>query len=167
MVIHQLGAFKWAPLFFALLLFGCNPPAQKLNATIFMAAGCPLCSVYKPVLDSIQSTYQSKIDLKIVLETAFYTQAEIDSFCKTYASWKITLDSGSIAQKYGATTTPEVFLKRGDELLYAGAIDDRMISLGEYRLGTITPYLRNAIDSSLSELELKLKTTIAVGCKIE
>lgn len=105
--------------------------------------------------------------MNIVLETAFYTKAEIDSFYKLYPAWKITQDQGKIAQEFGATTTPEVFLKQGNEVLYAGAIDDRMLSLGEYRLGTITHYLRNAIDSTLNGHALKLKQTTAVGCKIE
>ncbi len=73
----------------------------------------------------------------------------------------------TIAQKYGATRTPEVYLlaKHDDKfkLIYTGAIDDNYSDASKVS----TRYIAEAINQYTSGNEVKEKATKAIGCTIK
>jgi DNA-binding ferritin-like protein (Dps family) len=75
------------------------------------------------------------------------------------------LDEGAkLAEAFGATRTPDIFLFNSDmELVYTGAIDDDAKSAENVE----QPYLKNAIKDLVADKEINPKTTKALGCTIK
>lgn len=75
------------------------------------------------------------------------------------------LDEGArLAEAFGATRTPDIFLFNSDmELVYTGAIDDDAKSAENVE----QPYLKNAIKNLAAGKEIDPKTTKALGCTIK
>ena len=75
----------------------------------------------------------------------------------------------NLANTYKAKITPTIFVyDSAKTLIYEGSIDNKYISIGNYRQKTTAFYLRDAIDYLQHKiLELPIKKTDAVGCFIE
>lgn len=75
------------------------------------------------------------------------------------------LDENSrLAEAFGATRTPDIFLFNSDmELVYTGAIDDNAKSAEEVE----QPYLENAILNMVAGKEIDPQVTKALGCTIK
>jgi hypothetical protein len=75
------------------------------------------------------------------------------------------LDEGArLAEAFGATRTPDIFLFNSDmELVYTGAIDDDAKSAENVE----QPYLENAIQNLVAGKEINPKITKALGCTIK
>lgn len=75
------------------------------------------------------------------------------------------LDEGArLAEAFGATKTPDIFLFNSDmELVYTGAIDDDAKSAENVE----QPYLKNAINNLVAGKDINPKTTKALGCTIK
>lgn len=75
------------------------------------------------------------------------------------------LDENSrLAEAFGATRTPDIFLFNSDmELVYTGAIDDNAKSAEDVD----EKYLENAINNMVAGKEISPKTTKALGCTIK
>jgi DNA-binding ferritin-like protein (Dps family) len=75
------------------------------------------------------------------------------------------LDEGAkLAEAFGATRTPDIFLFNSDmELVYTGAIDDNAKSAQEVD----QHYLKDAIQNLVAGKEINPKTTKALGCTIK
>lgn len=75
------------------------------------------------------------------------------------------LDEGAkLAEAFGATRTPDIFLFNGDmELVYTGAIDDDAKSAENVE----QHYLKNAINNLVAGNEINPTTTKALGCTIK
>lgn len=80
-------------------------------------------------------------------------------------SFYYALDEQSkIAEAFGASHTPHVFLFNSDmELVYRGAIDDNARSAAEVE----KPYLKNAISELAAGEEIKTQTSKSLGCTIK
>lgn len=69
-----------------------------------------------------------------------------------------------LAEAFGATRTPDIFLFNSDmELVYTGAIDDNAKSAEDVE----QPFLKNAIENLVAGNEIDPKTTKALGCTIK
>ena len=79
--------------------------------------------------------------------------------------WAYTVDQNHVvADAFGATKTPEVFLFDGKGILaYHGAIDDSPKEATEVK----TKHLKNAIDQMTSGKEVSVKTSKSIGCTIK
>jgi len=75
------------------------------------------------------------------------------------------LDADSkMAEAFGATRTPHIFLFNADmELVYRGAIDDNAKSAENVE----NPYLKNAIQALAQGEEIAKKTSRSLGCTIK
>ncbi|TYP95371.1 AhpC/TSA family protein [Fodinibius salinus] len=72
--------------------------------------------------------------------------------------------NAKIAQAFGASHTPHIFLFNGDmELVYKGAIDDNAASAEQVE----QPYLKNAIKDLAAGKEIDPKATKSLGCTIK
>lgn len=73
-------------------------------------------------------------------------------------------EQSKIAEAFGASHTPHVFLFNGDmKLVYRGAIDDNARSAAKVE----KPYLKNAITELASGKEITDKTSKSLGCTIK
>lgn len=73
-------------------------------------------------------------------------------------------EEARLAEAFGATRTPDIFLFNSDmELVYTGAIDDDAKSADNVE----QPYLKNAINNLVQGKEIEPKTTKALGCTIK
>ena len=84
---------------------------------------------------------------------------------KGYADFAYVLDKNHVlADAFGATKTPDVFLFNGDmELVYKGAIDDN----SKDKTSVSEPYLKNAVEAISKGEKVDPATTKALGCSIK
>ncbi|HLR33059.1 MAG TPA: redoxin family protein, partial [Fodinibius sp.] len=73
-------------------------------------------------------------------------------------------EQAKLAEAFGATRTPDIFLFNSDmELVYTGAIDDDAKSEDNVQ----DPFLKNAIKNMIAGDEIDPKITKALGCTIK
>lgn len=150
-----------------------NGTEQSLDAlkgsngavVVFLSAQCPVVKGYNERINQIAAAYKTKgINFIGVNSNATEDLAWVRSHAAENYKFPVLIDRGNkLADKYGASTTPEIFyLDKNNVLLYRGAVDND-------RSGkTVTePYLRNAFDASLAGKAIEKNTTNAVGCSIK
>ena len=83
---------------------------------------------------------------------------------KGYQFYYALDENAQLAEAFGATRTPHIFLFNSDmELVYKGAIDDNAKSASEVE----NPYLKNAIKSLAAGETIEPQATKSLGCTIK
>lgn len=144
---------------------------KKLLCVIFSCNHCPYVKAYEDRIISIQKDFEN--DLQIV---AINSNDEVnypeDSFEEMKKRDKekgfnfpyLRDTDQSVAEAYGATHTPEVFLFDSERRLqYHGKIDDNW----NYPNQVKEHYLRDAIKALLEGKEVEVKETYSIGCTIK
>ena len=133
---------------------------------VFMSAQCPVVKAYADRINTLAKDYQAK-GISVIgmnsnaTESLDYVKSNMTE--RSY-SFPMLIDKGNvIADKFGATVTPEVYLFDKDgKLVYRGAIDnDRS---GENI--TARP-LQDAVDATLAGKAVAKTETKAFGCSIK
>lgn len=95
-------------------------------------------------------------------------QADADTKDKDACPTAVLLDpSGSVGQKYGAKTTPELFvLDKEGRVIYAGAIDS-VRSTDSTDIAKSENYVRQALDAALAGRPVPNAQTKSYGCSIK
>jgi peroxiredoxin len=133
---------------------------------VFMSAQCPVVKGYAERINALAKDYQGK-GINVIgmnsnaTESLDYVKSNITE--RSHA-FPMLIDKGNvIADKFGATVTPEVYLFDKDgKLVYRGAIDnDRS---GENV--TARP-LQEAVDATLGGKAVAKTETKAFGCTIK
>jgi peroxiredoxin len=132
---------------------------------IFLSAQCPVVKGYNDRINQIAADYQAKgINFIGINSNATEDDAWVKSHAAENYKFPVLKDKGNkLADKLGASTTPEVYyLDKDNVLLYHGAVDND-------RSGkTVTePYLKTAFDASLGGKKIEKTSTNAVGCSIK
>lgn len=135
------------------------------TVVVFLSAQCPVVKAYNDRINQIAADYQAKgINFIGINSNATEDDAWVKSHAAENYKFPMLKDKGNkLADKLGATTTPEVyFLDKDNVLLYRGAVDND-------RSGkTVTePYLKTAFDASLGGKKIDRTSTNAVGCSIK
>ncbi len=133
---------------------------------IFLSAQCPVVKSYQDRVNALAKDYQSK-GVNVIGMNSNATES-LD-YVKTNAtergySFPMLIDKGNVvADKFGASVTPEVYYFNGEgKLLYRGAIDnDRS---GE---NVTTTHLRDAIEATLAGKPVAKSEAKAFGCTIK
>lgn len=121
--------------------------------------------------DIMAYAMQKNIGVIILNSNEAYREKE-DSFeeMKKYAKeqgykWAYTVDKNhEIADAFGATRTPEVFLfDKSKKLVYHGAIDDSPSDAAAVK----RLHLQTAIDEVVKGQEVSVKTSKSIGCSIK
>jgi hypothetical protein len=74
----------------------------------------------------------------------------------------------SIAARYGATITPQVFVKNANgQVVYSGRIDNRAYEVGRQRKIVTSHDLSDFLDNMLAGNPQSFTQTKAIGCFIE
>ena len=142
---------------------------KPLTLFVFLSPECPVCQGYTKTLNHLQEKYQQQVNLYGIVPGSAYTIQDVAAFEKEYnISFKLFIDTKQKLTRYlKATVTPQVvLLNRKGVLIYTGAIDDWVVSLGKKRLHVTEHYVQDAIDQSLLAATVKIKETSAVGCRI-
>ena len=139
---------------------------------MFSCNTCPVVKKYQSRTNEVCKYAMSKEIGVILLNSNEAYRDNGDSFddMKDYGkknnySWSYVVDKNSaMADAFGATRTPEVFLFNKDgKLAYHGAIDDNANGGGE----VTRKYLSIAIDEITAGKDVSTKNTRSVGCGIK
>ncbi len=139
---------------------------SKAIVIIFVATECPVSNAYNKRMESIFNDYKDK---NVALLGINSNKAESVERIKDHAKSKgltfpiLKDEKNIIADKFGASVTPEVYvLNNKFEVLYRGRIDD---SRDESDIEKKD--LRNALDEILSGKQVGNPVTKAFGCSIK
>jgi hypothetical protein len=85
--------------------------------------------------------------------------------------WKGTAylldEDGTVGRKYGAKTTPDMFvLDKSGELVYSGAIDNKPTPY-QSDLAGAKNYLKAALDEIMGGKQIAVSTTKSYGCSVK
>jgi peroxiredoxin len=148
--------------------------AQSLNdlkgkngaVVVFLSAQCPVVRGYHERINQIAADYQSKginfIGINSnATESLDWVKSNIVEFSYKFP---VLIDKNNVlADKLGATVTPEVFyVDAKNMLLYHGAIDNDRSGKN-----VSDSYLKTAFDTSLSGKKIAKTSANAFGCSIK
>jgi peroxiredoxin len=147
---------------------------EKFRAigVVFMCNHCPYVQLYINRLKELQAEFQDRGVTLIGINANDANQYPDDSFEKMKAfatnnqlNFPYIRDvAQDVAESFGASQTPEVFLLDQDgKLRYKGLIDDNADDAGAVQVS----YLRSAIGQLLSDESVEPTTTDAIGCSIK
>jgi peroxiredoxin len=148
--------------------------AAGTNGTLVMFScnTCPYVVKNQSRTNEIMAyAMQNKFGVIILNSNEAYRDKD-DSFdeMKKYAQdqgykWAYTVDKNhEIADAFGATRTPEIFLfDKGNKLVYHGAIDDSPADAAAVK----RQHLKNAIDEVAKGQDVSVKTSKSIGCTIK
>jgi peroxiredoxin len=145
---------------------------EKGTLVIFSCNHCPYVVAWEPRIAEIGNAYQKKGIGVIVINPNDPKKVPQDGFEAMQKraqergfEFPYVVDATSdVARAYGATKTPEVFLFDKDwKLVYHGAIDDNSGNPSKVE----AHYLRDALEALISDEEIALPQTKAIGCTIK
>ncbi len=149
-----------------LISIGNNP----FNIFVAFDNNCPLCKASIPTLQLISQQFDS---VGIVL---FYPanprDSQINQFIRKLLPQKVISIKDKNKQltiHFGAKLTPEVFVvNRAGNVVYRGAVDNRMMQNWKKNLANPTPILLNALDTLVHQKKPLINhENKAMGCFIE
>lgn len=143
--------------------------AKPFTLFIFLSPDCPLCRNYSGTLDSIYNQYKNKVQVYGIIPGKAYSDEEVKQFIHEYnIQFPLLTDSDKKLTAYlHATVTPQVILLDDKfQLVYKGAIDNWLQSLGKQRVKATQFFLSDALQQSTSDKTVLVKRTRAVGCRI-
>ena len=138
---------------------------------IFSCNTCPYVGYYKSrIKESALQAKRNGIGV-IIVNSNEGKRDDDDSFeaMKKYASeqkfdFPYVVDTNSeLANAFGATKTPHVFLFDNNGLVYKGAIDDNPKDASAVK----ERYLRDALAAVMKGQEIKINATKSIGCTIK
>ena len=140
---------------------------NKAVAVLFVATKCPVSNAYNTRMAALGKEYAAKgIALVGINSNKSEPAAEVKAHAEKHGfTFAVLKDEGNrIADAYGASHTPEVFVvdPKGD-LRYHGRIDENQ----DDPKGVKSPDLRNALDAVLAGKPVPVAQTKAFGCSIK
>jgi peroxiredoxin len=140
---------------------------HKAVAVLFIATKCPVSNAYNDRMAALGKEYAAKgIALVGINSNRTEPASEVAAHAKEHGfTFPVVKDEGNkVADAYGATHTPEVYVvsPKGD-LLYHGRIDESQDDPRNVR----SPDLRNALDAVLAGRPVPAPVTKAFGCSIK
>jgi peroxiredoxin len=142
---------------------------QSILLFVFLSPECPLCKNYSPVLNTLAYQYGTSVKMIGIISGRTYSTSAVNAFAKKYKiTFPLLIDKEKKLTNYlHATITPEVILLNSKcELLYKGAIDNRVKALGIQKGQATEYYLTDAITQYLQHTAIAIKRQPATGCLI-
>jgi peroxiredoxin len=140
---------------------------NKAVAVVFVATKCPVSNAYNTRMAALGKEYGAKgVELVGINSNKTEPAAEVKEHAGKHGfTFPILKDEGNkIADAYGASHTPEVFvLDPKGNLIYHGRIDESQDDARNVR----SPDLRNALDAVLAGKPVPTAQTKAFGCSIK
>lgn len=144
-------------------------PDVKATVVCFLGAECPMVKLYSPRLTGFANEFTVQgVRFVAVNSNRQDTLDDIRSYLSEHPlPFPYVRDEGNVvADQFGATRTPEVFVLNADlQTVYHGRIDDQY-EPGINRPAATQNDLRNAIEQTLAGQSVVVATTSPVGCMI-
>jgi len=142
---------------------------KSLTVVCFLGTECPMVQLYARRLEQLGEKYRSAGVQVIGIDSNRQDSVEdLRQFCSEQKiSFPVLRDSGNVvADDFGATRTPEVFLVDAKlHVVYSGCIDDQYAP-GVSRSKAEREYLVMAIDQWLARQPVVVSKVEASGCMI-
>ena len=139
---------------------------KKGTVIVWLSAQCPVVAAYKDRINEIAAAYKDKgINFIGINSNATEDLTWVKSNMAEFGyKFPMLIDKGNVlADKWGATVTPEVyFLDNKNVLKYHGAIDNDRSGKNIQE-----QFLKTAFDSALSGKAIEKTKTAAFGCTIK
>ena len=139
---------------------------KKGTLVVWLSAQCPVVKGYKDRINEIAAEYRAKgINFVGINSNASEDLNWVKSNKAEYGfNFPVLIDKNNVlADKWGATVTPEVYyLDAKNVLLYHGAIDN-----DRGGRNVTDPYLKTAFESSLAGKAIAKTRANAFGCSIK
>jgi peroxiredoxin len=136
------------------------------TVVVWLSAQCPVVRGYKDRINEIASAYQAKgINFVGINSNSTEDLAWVKSNIAEFGyKFPVLIDKGNVlADKWGATVTPEVFyFDAKNKLLYHGAIDNDRSGRS-----VTDQYLKTAFESALTGKAIAKTRANAFGCSIK
>jgi thiol-disulfide isomerase/thioredoxin len=143
--------------------------STKLLVFVFLSPECPLSKNYSSKLSEIKKKYDSQVSFVGIIPGKFEAE-QVSEFQKKYLpGWTIYRDNSLQLTHYlEGSVTPEVIVMNNQNgfLVYKGAIDDWVVSLGKTRQHYANFYLDNALSDFLNNKKILTAYHKPVGCFI-
>ena len=136
------------------------------TVVVWLSAQCPVVRGYKDRINEIASAYQAKgINFVGINSNSTEDLAWVKSNIAEFGyKFPVLIDKGNVlADKWGATVTPEVFyFDAKNKLLYHGAIDN-----DRGGKNVTDQYLKTAFESAVTGKAIAKTRANAFGCSIK
>ncbi len=145
---------------------------SPILALVFSCNHCPTVIAYEDRMVQIQRDYGDRGVTLVAInpnDDAKYPTDNYENMVKRSGDKGFNFpylrdESQEVAEAYGATRTPEVFVLDSDRILrYHGRIDDSTNDPGS----VCSHDLRNALDALIAGEEISVPDTVPVGCTIK
>lgn len=157
-----------------------KPPVNLLNnaylrfkssapfaVVFFLSKECPMCKNYRPLIQRLENEYGKsglismlalRTDVSEAADSAYFLQSE-------FSAGKAAVQ---IADYFGATVTPEVFVVDStNTIIYKGAIDNWSYETGRHSQKATEHYLEEVLKKIVSGKIPEYSEKKAFGCFIE
>lgn len=139
-------------------------PGKRGTVLLFVSSMCPCTDQHKLEVKQLMSVTQSRgISYYCVFSNITENDSRIGQFYRNIG-WDMPYlhdENGRLAQKYGASRTPQVvMLDAAGTPVYRGPIDDSNKNLGKIEHA----YLRNNVNALLNGESLDFTEIPAIGC---
>jgi len=142
---------------------------KKLVVLIFIANHCPVSAAYEERLKQLAVDYRERDVELVAISVSQLDSDRLDKMKERGKDSKFSFPylqdtSQTIGHRYGATTTPQVFVLNTERrIAYMGAFDDQWRDAAKVE----THYTRAALDALLAGMQPEIRETRPVGCEIE
>jgi len=132
---------------------------------VFLSVQCPVVKGYDERIVKLAADYKAKgVNVIGINSNATEALDKVKTHAAANYKFPVLIDKNNVlADKFGATVTPEIFYFNGKNvLMYHGAIDNDRSGKN-----VTTDYLRTALTESLSGKAIAKNTAKAFGCSIK
>ena len=145
---------------------------KEILIIIFSCNHCPYVQAYEDRIKKLQEHFESNGIQIIAINTndeSGYPEDSFENMKKRAADKNFNFpylrdEDQSVAEKFDATHTPEVFVfNKERKLAYHGKIDDNWKEPERVR----TRYLQDALEQLLKGEEISVPETFSIGCTIK
>ena len=152
------------------LLFGPSAPEKTFRVYVFMEESCKICQYYSPELIRLHDKYGSEVEFVGLFPNPGSDETTIEKYKEDYRlPFQLEKDLGQLmANKLGATITPEVFLVelKSQRIIYQGRIDNSYVRVGKRRTVVTAKDLDVALENRSNPDALESGKSKAIGCFI-
>jgi peroxiredoxin len=140
---------------------------HSVTVVMFISTRCPISNGYNDRMERLEKDYAARgVRFLGVNSNVNEPATEVVSHSRSHGfSFAVLKDDGSkVADMYGASHTPEIFVvDRSGVLRYHGRIDEN----AQDAAGVKSPDLRNALEALLAGRPVPAAETKAFGCSIK
>ncbi len=142
---------------------------KPIVVVAFLGTECPLAKLYALRLEELRESWDGQNVALIAIDTNSQDSlAEIAAFCRRQGvGFPVLKDEAHrVAQLFGATRTPEVFVLDAQRIVrYFGRIDDQY-GIGYQKKEPGATWLKDAVEALRSNTPIQHTSVPAVGCLV-